>query len=218
MSKAIIISGYLHNLSDNIIPFLDDSTDVYVHSWKGNDNERWIHKLNRYKKFCRKLFVNIEDPLYEKKLFSYFYSTWQSVNSIKDIDSYELIVKFKPNLDTDTIIYGSNLKEYYNQAYLQSYPLLKNILPSECFYGSIYHETMDERLFFGYPLAFKKVFHILYKELDSYMIELDKRLQLEFNDRYEGSIFWKNFIENKGVKLIQNTELKLPNNIQWQNQ
>ena len=50
------------------------------------------------------------------------------------------------------------------------------------------------------------------------MIELDKRLQLEFNDRYEGSIFWKNFIENKGVKLIQNTELKLPNNIQWQNQ
>jgi len=72
---------------------------------------------------------------------------------------------------------------------------------------------MDERLFFGYPLAFKKVFRILYKELDELMLNLDNKLFDKFNEKYEGSIFWKNFIEDKGVSLIQHTDLKIPNNI-----
>ena len=107
-----------------------------------------------------------------------------------------------------------NLKEYYNQAYLQSYPLLKNISPSECFYGSIYHETMDERLFFGYPLAFKKLFRILKEEeFITEMKSLHKELLDRYESDYEGSIFWTNWIENKNIKIIQDTDLKLPNNL-----
>ena len=47
---AIIISGYLNDLSDNIIPFIKGN-DLYVHTWDNNDNSRWIKKLQRYKKY-----------------------------------------------------------------------------------------------------------------------------------------------------------------------
>ncbi len=40
--KAVIISGYIKNISDNIIPFLDKNTDIYIHTW--NIESRWIKK------------------------------------------------------------------------------------------------------------------------------------------------------------------------------
>ena len=72
---------------------------------------------------------------------------------------------------------------------------------------------MDERMFSGYPLAFKKTFHILYKDLYREMVLLDSRLIKQYGEDYEGSIFWMEWFNNKGVKLIQDLNLKLPNNI-----
>jgi len=42
MRKAVIISGFLDGLSDNIIPFLDMDTDVCVHTWDTYENRRWV--------------------------------------------------------------------------------------------------------------------------------------------------------------------------------
>ena len=60
--KCIIISGLLHKLSDNIIPFLDKETDVYVHTWDMEKNSRWLVKLNRYKKYCNQIKVIFDKP------------------------------------------------------------------------------------------------------------------------------------------------------------
>ena len=208
-----MISGYLVNLSDNIIPFLNKDVDIYVHTWFEPNNERWILKLNRYKKYCNKLVLEIEKPKYSKKLHSYFYSTWKAVNLIKDIDQYSSIIKFKPNLDSTTIQYEGNLEEYFHKAYIQSKPLLKGTAKEECLYGSIYYQTMDERMFSGYPLAFKKAFHILYKDLYKEVVFLDNKLIKQYGKDYEGSIFWMEWFNSKEVKLIQDLNLKLPNNI-----
>jgi hypothetical protein len=212
--KAVIISGLLYNLSDNIIPFLDKHTDVYVHTWDVKDNSRWIIKLNRYKKYCRTINTTVEPIKYEKKLYSYFYSTWKVINTIDNIDQYTSIIKFKPNLDDTTIQYKGNLESYFHKAYIQSRPLLEGTTKEECLYGSIYYQTLDERIFSGYPLAFKRIFHILYKDLLSSMLQLDDRLVNLYGKNYEGSIFWKEWFENRGIKLIQDLDLKIPNNKQ----
>lgn len=211
--KTLTISGLLYNLSDNILPFLDKDTDVYVHTWDEPNNRRWINKLNRYKKNCNKLYLEVEPFRYNKKLHSYFYSTWKCVNMIKDIDSYDKVIKFKPNLDTDKIEYRGNLEYYFSKAYLQSKPMLEGVTKEDCLYGPIYYQTMDERMFSGYPLAFKKAFHILYEDLHSEMLELDLALGNRYGKDYEGSIFWKEWFERKNIKLIQDLDLKLTNNI-----
>lgn len=212
--KAVILSGYLVNLSDNFKTVCDLDTDVYIHTWKTVENERWVNKVQRYRKYCNSLSIEIEVPKFNKKLYSYFYSTWKAVNLIKDIDQYESILKFKPNLDTETIQYKGFLEKYFHKASIQARPLLQTTVKEECFYGSIYYQTMDERMFSGYPLGFKKVFHTLYKEFYCTMTSLDEQLCTKYGNDYEGSIFWKEYIENRGVKLIQDLDLKIPNNKQ----
>ena len=212
--KAVILSGYLINLSDNIKSVLDLNTDMYVHTWKTAENERWVRKLQRNKKFCKSITVIEEESKFEKKLHSYVYSTWRAVNLIKDIEQYTSILKFKPNLDAYNIEYKGNLEVYFQKAFTQTRPLLQGTVKEECFYGSIYYQTMDERMFSGYPLGFKKVFHTLYKEFYLNMIMLDEQLSLKYGNDYEGSIFWKEWFESKGVKLIQDLDLKIPNNKQ----
>ncbi len=211
--KLVVLSGYLHNLSDNIIPFLNSETDVYVHTWNGNGNERWIEKFNRYKKHCNSIVIETEDLKFEKKLYSYFYSTWKAVNLVKDIEQYTSIIKFKPNTDSETIQYKGKLEEYFYKAYIQSRPLLNNVSKEECIYGSIYYKTIDERMFSGYAPTFKKAFHIPYRDLLQQMIILDGKLTKQYGESYEGSIFWKEWFESRGIKLIQDLDLKIPNNI-----
>ena len=133
---------------------------------------------------------------------------------IKDIDSYDKVIKFKPNLDAIAIQYGGNLERYFHKAYIQSRPLLENTTKEECLYGSVYYQTMDERMFSGYPLAFKKSFHILYRDLLDSMVQLDSKLIKLYGENYEGSIFWKEWFEDRGIKLIQDLDLKIPNNKQ----
>ena len=67
---AIIISGYLNDLSDNIIPFIKGN-DLYVHTWDNNDNSRWIKKLQRYKKYTNNFSITTESPKYDKKFQEY---------------------------------------------------------------------------------------------------------------------------------------------------
>ena len=97
--KAIIISGFLFDLSDNINPFLDKDTDLYIHTWNSSENLRWINKARRLKKYVNNFEIHIEDKKFDNKLFYYIYSTYKVVNNIKDLDQYEYIIKFKPNLD-----------------------------------------------------------------------------------------------------------------------
>lgn len=212
--KLVIISGYLYDLNDNIKQFLTPNTDLYVHTWQTECNKRWISKLQRYSKYCNILSVDLEKPLYSKKLYSYFYSTWKVINNVGDLTKYEKIVKFKPNLDTSIIQYQGSIDKYFKKAYIQSRPLLNDTIKESCIYGSIYYQTMDERMFSGYPLAFKKAFHILFKDFYNQMIDLDGELSQKYGEDYEGSIFWKEWFENKGIKLIQDLDLKLPNNKQ----
>lgn len=212
--KAIVISGHLNGLSNNILPFLDSTTDVFVHTWNVPSNGRWEVKLNRYRSRCRRLTLLKEDTKFQKKLHSYFYSTWKAVNLIEDIDQYKVIVKFKPNLDTAVIPYKGFTDYYFHKASIQARPLLNKIDKESCMYGSIYYQTMDERMFTGYPLAFKKAFHILYKDFHKQMVMLDENLTIKYGEDYEGSIFWKEWLESKNIKLIQDLDLKLPNNIQ----
>ena len=210
--KAIVISGLLSDLSDNILPFLDKETDLYVHTWSTTENIRWIVKLNRYKKYCNSFHIEIEQPKFDKKLYSYFYSTWRVVNLIKNIDQYDRVIKFKPNIETDKIRFIGDIDYYYDKASIQCRPLLNKINKEECLFGPIYYKVMDERIFSGYPLAFKKAFHILYDDLVYEMEDLDSFLQAKYEPNYEGSIFWMNWFEKKGITLINDLDIGLANN------
>jgi len=210
--KALIISGFLYNLSDNIIPFLDKQTDVYIHTWDTDSNQRWINKANRYKKYCNSFEINVEKPIYDYKLYSYFYSTWKAINLINVFDKYEKIIKFKPNLNIDNIKYKGDINRYFKKAKIQSRPLLDNVNKEECIFGSIYYQTLDERLFTGYSKAFEKAFKIEEKKFKSEMLNLNTNLQKIYGADYEGSIFWKEWLERKKLFLILDTDLLIPDN------
>lgn len=211
--KAVIISGYIKNISDNIIPFLDKNTDIYIHTW--NIESRWIKKVERYRKYSNKLTVTTEDFKYKSKLYSYFYSTYKAFTSIKNIDSYDSVIKFKPNLDSP-ITYKGNIEHYFGKAYLQSYPLLKNQTKENCIYGSIYYQTLDERIFTAYPEGIKKAFNIPFADFEKQMKVLNSKLISKYGENYEGSIFWKEWFEAKGLKLILDLDLKIPNSIKYE--
>ena len=72
--KAVIISGFINGISDNLKSFIDKDTDIFVHTWQSEDSDRWVNKLNRYKKHCNSIIIKVEEQKYEKKLYSYFYS------------------------------------------------------------------------------------------------------------------------------------------------
>lgn len=209
--KALIISGLLDNTSDNIIPLLNKETDIFVHTWDLGDNSRWITKLNRYKKYCRDLKVIVDKPVFDKKLYSYFYSTYKAFSFIKDVSSYRSIIKFKPDLEGN-IDYAGNIDYYFEKGYLQSRPLLRIEDKESSIFGSIYYKTLDERFFTAYPLALKKAFDILEEEFIQQMYFLDNVLTSKYGENYEGSIFWTEWFERRGIKIIQDLDLKLPNN------
>lgn len=214
--KCIIISGLLHKLSDNIIPFLDKETDVYVHTWDMEKNSRWLVKLNRYKKYCNQIKVIFDKPFLDKKLYSYFYSTWKAVNMVQDIDKYTKIVKFKPNVEGE-IEYKGNIDYYFLKGKLQSRPLLKNTSIEECIFGTIHYKTLDERIFTGLPLGFKKAFIIPEERFLTQMKDLDTYLISKFKmEDYEGSIFWTEWFEKTKVFPILDIDLKIPNSLAWQ--
>lgn len=214
MRKAIIISGYLNHLSDNILPFLDKDTEVYCHTWSDNDNSRWASKLGRYNRNCKKVNVLIEQPKFDIKRHSYFYSTYKVVNMIKDIDSYDRIIKFKPNVEGQ-IKYKGDIDHYFLKAYLQSRPLLNELTREDCIYGTVHYRTLDERMFSGYPLAFKKMFHILEEDFVSEMLQVDKFVKVKYGEDCEGSLFWEEWANRKQVPLIQDLDLKIPNSIPY---
>jgi len=213
MVKAIFISGLLYDLSDNIVPFLDHNTDVYVHTWQEPENNRWISKLNRYKKYCRNIKVVVEPFKYDSKLFSYFYSTYKVINSIDNIDQYKKVIKFKPNLDTKHITYKGSIEDYFNSANRHCRPLLGKVRKEDCIYGLSYFKTLDERMFTCYPDALKKAFKVDENIFIEQMHELDKELTLKYETGYEGSIFWTEWFEKRNIKLILDKDLKLTNNV-----
>lgn len=209
--KALIISGLLYKLSDNILPFLDKDTDVYVHTWDMQWNGKWVIKLNRYKKYCNNIRIVFEKPFLDKKLHSYFYSTWKAVNMIEDIDRYSSIVKFKPNVDGD-IQYVGDTEYYFLKGRLQSRPLLDGVTKEDCIFGTIHYKTLDERMFTTYPTALKKAFKIPEDEFIEQMTYLDKELISRFGiENYEGSIFWTEWFENRKVYPILDIDIKIPN-------
>ena len=210
--KAVVISGFLYNLSDNIIPFLDKQTDVYIHTWDVEDNYRWITKADRYKKYCNNFKVIVEKPIYDYKLYSYFYSTWKSVNLIDDFSKYDKIIKFKPNLNAIRIKYKGETDKYYKKAKIQTRPLLDNVSKEDCIFGSIYYQTLDERLFTGYSEGFQKAFKIEEQKFKTEMFDLNINLQKKYGINYEGSIFWKEWLEKKKLFLILDTDLVIPDN------
>lgn len=207
---GIIISGYLEGLSDNIIPFIKEN-DVFVHTWADRDNKRWINKLERYRKYTNSLSLIIQDPKYTKKLHSYFYSTHKAISLIPNIDIYDKVIKFKPNLIGDTIKYKGDLTRYFYKASLATRPLLKDYNAHDCMYGTVYYKNIDERLFSGYPLAFKKNFLIL-NDIESAIYKLDQTLIEKYGEDYEGSIFWSEWFKGNNTPVILDTDLNIPNN------
>lgn len=215
MPKAIIISGYLTHLSDNIIPFLDNETDIYCHTWDTEENFRWVAKLNRYKRYCKDIRVVVDQPKFDKKLYSYFYSTYKAANLIQDIDRYERIIKFKPNLEGD-ISYVGDTKYYFEKAYFQTRPFLDGWTKEEGMYGTVHYQTMDERMFTTYPLAISRMFHILEEEFIEEMINIDTELMKDNGSIYEGSIFWMTWAKKHNVVQIQDLDLRIPNSIKYE--
>lgn len=209
--KALVISGMLLHLSDNILPFLDKNTDIYCHTWDMDWNGKWLIKLNRYKRYCRNIYTVFDKPKFTEKRLSYFYSTYRAVNMIIDIDRYDKIIKFKPNVDGD-ISYVGDLDYYYLKAYLQSRPLLNGMTKEQCLYGAVYYRTMDERIFSGRPLAFKQMFHILEEDFIKEMKNINTSVKEKYGENAEGSLFWKEWADIHNTPLIQDLDLRIPNN------
>jgi hypothetical protein len=213
-STAIVISGYLVELSDNIIPFLNKDTDVYVHTWDTNENRKWVTKLNRYKKHCREIYVTVDRPIEGySKLFSYFTSTYRAVHLIDRDKTYSKVVKFKPNIDGE-ITYRGNISKYYKKAYDHSRPMLKGTSIDDCIFGCSYYQTLDERIFTATPSALYKMFNYQPDVFEKRMISLADGIRIEYGENPEGSIFWKKWIDEHNLHLIQDIDLKLNNNIQ----
>ena len=66
-------------------------------------------------------------------------------------------------------------------------------------------------MFTGYPYGFKKIFKLPYKEFYNKMVSINSNFVEKYGD-YEGSLFWTELIESSGLTLIQDLNLKLPNN------
>ena len=221
MNKAVFISGFLYGLSDNILPFLDKNTDLFVHTWDTVENKRWISKLERYRKNCREIVIKVSKPEHERKRISYLQSTYYATNLIKDPYIYDYIVKFKPDLDTDTILYKEDMKECFNKAYLQSQPLLNDYKKEHCVYGTVHYKSIDERVFTCYPYVIDRVFQdkgntSYQKGFMNEVMNSDGRLKWFVNEEYEGSLLWADIFKTYNIPIIQDINLKLPNNKQWQ--
>ena len=208
--SAIVISGYLHGLSDNILPFLSKNIDLYVHTWKGKGNDRWISKLNRYKSLVNTLRVTVEEPVYYDSIRSLFHSTYIGYQMIDKPSQYNTIIKFKPDIDTDIIPYDFDVEKYYYEARLQFRPLLDKVEYKDCVFGRILHKTLDERIFTAHPNAWKTLFS---KEYDTFIRSINSvNYELTSKHRsYEGSLLWTEYIQKSKLTLIQDTTLQLKN-------
>jgi len=212
MRKAVIISGFLDGLSDNIIPFLDMDTDVCVHTWDTYENRRWVEKLKRYKKYCNNIEIVSERPTTIEKLLSYFYSTCKAYSLVDTDCSY--IIKFKPNIDTPSIPFVGDISRYFIKASVQCRPLLDDTVIEDCIFGKVYYRTLDERIFSGTKLVFDKLFPIFDINIQAEASVLNDELKEKYGDNYEGSIFWTEWMERRGIKIIEDTDLIIANNIQ----
>lgn len=214
MRKAVIISGFLNDLSDNIIPFLNIDTDVYVHTWDTDENKKWIIKLNRYKKYCNNLYITIDKPIERYcKLYSYFTSTYRAVKMISNLLEYQKIIKFKPNIE-GKIPYEGDIQSYFTKAKVQCRPILDDIDIDSCVFGCSYYYTLDERIFTATPKAIGKMFSYDSKEFENRMISSYSRIKADYGNNPEGSIFWRDWFDLHHLYIIQDNDLKLNNNIQ----
>jgi hypothetical protein len=59
------------------------------------------------------------------------------------------------------------------------------------------------------------MFHILEERFIGQMENLYSFIETKYGDNCEGSIFWKEWANSKGVKLIQDVDLRLPNSINY---
>lgn len=212
--KAVIISGFINGISDNIKTFIDKDTDIFIHTWKSEDSDRWVNKVKRYSKFCNNLIIEVEEQKFNKKLHSYFYSTYRAVSLIENLDNYSKIIKFKPNLQ-GKIEYKGDIDKYFTKAYIQSKPLLLSVDKYKCIYGSIYYKTLDERIFTATPNSIRNSFYLPFDVFKYQMESLDLELCHKFGNDYEGSIFWKEWFERRDIKLIQDIDLKIPNSLPY---
>lgn len=213
MARAIIISGLLVNFSDNFEQFLkdlDEEVDTYVHTWNTFENLRWVHKLMRYQNKT-KIVINIEEPLEVPKKYSILYSTYKAANLIPDLSKYETVIKFKPDLDTNQINYSKDISKYFEEAYIHTRPLLEGKTKEDFIYGRVLYKTLDERMFTLYPEGVEKLFKRPFEDFDKDITTLDIYLQKKYIKEYEGSILWTNYIKERGLDLIQDLTLKIPN-------
>lgn len=214
MRNAVIISGYLKDLSDNIIPFINKDTDVFVHTWDIPENNKWVVKLNRYKKFCSNLYTVVDKPIENySKLYSYFTSTYRAVKMIPNIQEYDKIIKFKPNIEGE-IPYKGKINTYYVKAKLQCRPMLDKVTIDECIFGCSYYHTLDERIFTATPKAIERMFDYGEEEFKVRMMNIYALVKADHGNNPEGSIFWRYWLDTHKLYLIQDNDLKLNNNIQ----
>lgn len=213
MAKAIIISGLLTNFSDNFIKFvedIDEEVHTYVHSWNTEENLRWVHKLMRHQ-FETKIVINLEVPMYEEKKYLILHSTYQAANLIHTPSDYSTIIKFKPDLETDRIEYNKNIEQYFYEAAIHAHPLLNGRKKEDFIYGRYLYKTLDERMFTIYPEGIEKLFKRSYIDYFDDIYAIDSYLEKKYSKDYEGSILWTNYIKERGLGIIQDLTLKLPN-------